>query len=248
MEKLSVVIITFNEEKNIERCLKSVRDIADEIIVLDSFSTDRTQEICEQYNATFLQHAFDGHIQQKNRVITHANYDLVLSLDADEAPDEALLQNIQKVKENRTADAYYFNRLTNYCGKWVKHSGWYPDRKLRLWDKYKGQWGGDNPHDKFEMQEGASEEHLKGDLLHYSYYTREDHIKQIHKFSDIASKAAYAKGKRANAMTPYFRGAWKFVRNYLMKLGILDGVTGWNVCRLTAWETYLKYNKLRKLG
>lgn len=246
MEKLSVVIITYNEERNIERCLKSVLPIADEIVVLDSFSSDRTEAICKNYNVQFYTHAFDGHIQQKNRAITYAKHNLVLSLDADEAPDETLLQSIQEAKENPQADGYYFNRKTNYCGTWIKNSGWYPDRKLRLWNKNKGQWGGDNPHDKFELLSGSSEHYLKGDLLHYSYYTIDQHKAQIKKFSTIASLAAYEKGKRASFITPMYRSFWKFIRNYFIKLGFLDGYAGIQVCSLTAKETYMKYKKLQK--
>ena len=168
--KLSVVIITFNEEQNIERCLQSIVNIADEIIVLDSFSTDKTEEICKKFNVKFHQHKFDGHIQQKNRALGLAENDYVLSLDADEVPNEILLSEIMRIKANLSSDAYYFNRLTNYCGKWIKHCGWYPDQKLRIWNKNKGEWGGVNPHDKVIMQENTSLEYLKGDLLHYSYY------------------------------------------------------------------------------
>ena len=166
--KLSVVIITFNEEKNIERCLKSVQEIADEIIVLDSFSSDKTEEICKKNNVSFYQHEFDGHIQQKNRVMNMANNDYVLSLDADECLDEALTEEIKKIKDNSTHKAYQFNRLTNYCGKWIKHCGWYPDVKLRIWDKNIARWGGINPHDKVIVDENIEVKHIKGDLLHYS--------------------------------------------------------------------------------
>src|SRR6476620_7997347 len=154
MIKLSVVIITFNEERNIGRCLKSVKEVADEIVVLDSFSKDKTREICESHGARFIQHAFDGHIQQKNRAITFAAYPHILSLDADEALDETLIDSIKKIKQNFTKDGYYLNRLTNYCGHWVRHCGWYPDRKLRLADSRKGHWTGVNPHDKYELFEG----------------------------------------------------------------------------------------------
>ena len=157
MTPISVVIITFNEEKNIGRCLESVKNIADEIVVLDSFSTDKTEEICLQHGASFFQHPFDGHIEQKNRAITYATYPHILSLDADEVLSPELEQSIKAVKENWQADGYYFNRLTNYCGKWIRHCGWYPDRKLRLWDSRKGKWGGVNPHDKYMLEPNAKQ-------------------------------------------------------------------------------------------
>ena len=247
MEKLSVVIITFNEERNIERCIKSVQSIADEIVVLDSFSTDRTKEICEQYNIRFSAHKFDGHIQQKNRALALANNEWVLSIDADEAPDSELLENIKLALENPKAEAYYFNRLTNYLGKWIRHSGWYPDQKLRLLKKSKGRWAGINPHDKIEMDEGIKAEYLKGELLHYSYYSIEQHIDQINKFTTIGAFEAHKKGKNSNMAIAIVKSTWKFIRDYFFKLGILDGYYGFVICSLSAWATFNKYLKLREL-
>jgi glycosyltransferase involved in cell wall biosynthesis len=246
--KLSVVIITFNEEKNIERCLLSVKDIADEIIVLDSFSKDNTQAICEQYGVKFFQHAFDGHIQQKNRAITYANNNHVLSLDADEALDPVLIQSIKTIKSNFSKQGYYMNRLTNYCGHWVKHCGWYPDTKLRLWDRTKGQWTGINPHDKFELHAGDKQtDHLKGDILHYSYYTLNDHYKQVDYFTNIASKAYFEKGKKAPYYKLILNPIAKFIDHYVLHLGFLDGKAGYLISKISAYATYLKYKKLRNL-
>ena len=165
--KLSVVIITFNEERNIERCIRSVEGIADDVVILDSFSKDRTCEIAAMLGARVVQHVFDGHIEQKNLAITHAKFPFILSLDADEALSDELRQSIQEVKNDKHADGYSMSRITNYCGKWIHHCGWYPDTKLRLWDSTKGRWGGINPHDKYEMDAGSGTELLKGDILHY---------------------------------------------------------------------------------
>ncbi len=247
MEKISAVIITFNEERNIRRCLESLTEVADEIIVLDSFSTDKTEDICREFGVKFHTHKFDGHIQQKNRAMEMAANDWVLSLDADEALDESLKAEIEKVKENLDADAYKFNRLTNYCGKWIKHSGWYPDVKLRLWNRKKGKWGGDNPHDKVIMQEGSSIKHLKGNLLHYSYYTVDEHVRQNDYFSSIGAEVLFEKGKKSSVFKACYKSAWMFFRNYFLKGGFLDGKYGFTVCRLTASGTYHKYIKLRNL-
>src|SRR3954465_7519353 len=151
MLPLSAVIITFNEEKNIARCLDSLIGIVDDVVVIDSFSTDKTEEICKSKGVRFIQHVFEGHIQQKNWAITQAKFPHILSLDADEALDETLKQSILLLKNNWQKDGYYMNRLTNYCGKWIRHCGWYPDKKLRLWDSRKGHWTGTNPHDKYEL-------------------------------------------------------------------------------------------------
>jgi glycosyltransferase involved in cell wall biosynthesis len=248
MPKLSVVIITYNEEKNIARCLDSVKDIADDIVVVDSFSNDQTEIICRQKGARFIQHKFDGHIEQKNWAVTQALYPHVLSLDADEALDETAKETILKIKEDWTQDGYYINRLTNYCGHWVRHCGWYPDTKLRLWDSRKGEWRGTNPHDKYELFDGdKNTKHISGDILHYSYYTINDHYKQVNYFTDILAKAQHKEGKQAPLLVLYLSPVVKFIRDYFLKLGILDGSAGFTICRVSAYATFLKYKKLRQL-
>jgi glycosyltransferase involved in cell wall biosynthesis len=246
--QLSVVIITFNEEKNIERCLNSVQAIADEIVILDSGSKDATKAICEQFkNVKFVVHAFDGHIQQKNRAITYATNPYVLSLDADEALDETLQQSINSIKQNWNCDGYEMNRLTNYCGHWVKHCGWYPDKKLRLWDSRKGHWTGINPHDEYRFTEKTNTGFLKGDILHYSYYTVNDHYKQVDYFTTIASKAYFEKKKKAPVYKLWVNPIAKFLDHFFLKLGFLDGKHGYLISKISAYATYLKYKKLRTL-
>lgn len=246
MPQISVVIITFNEEKNIARCLESVKDIADEIVVLDSFSKDKTKDICLAHGVKFYEHAFDGHIQQKNRAITYATYPHILSLDADEALDDTLKKSILEVKQNWTHDGYYMNRLTNYCGHWVKHCNWYPDTKLRLWDSRKGSWTGINPHDKYELKDGdKNTKHIKGDILHYSYYSLEDHYKQVEYFTNIASKAYVEAGKTAPLYKLIVNPIAKFIDHYILHLGFLDGKAGFLISKISAYATYLKYKKIR---
>lgn len=248
MVQLSVVIITFNEERNIARCLDSVKDIADDVVVLDSFSTDKTEEICKGKGARFFQHKFDGHIEQKNRAITYAKFSHILSLDADEALSEELKRSIAEVKNDFSRSGYYMNRLTNYCGKWIYHCGWYPDKKLRLWDSRKGRWGGTNPHDRYEMRDGdETTGFLKGDILHYSYYTVDDHYRQVDYFTDIAACALLKKGETAGPVKIYCSPVIKFIRDYFIKLGFLDGKAGFIISRISAYAAILKYKKLRAL-
>jgi len=247
MVSLSVVIITYNEERNIARCLTSVKGIADDIVVLDSFSTDQTEAICRSFGVRFFQHRFEGHIEQKNLAITHALFPHVLSLDADEALDDTLKQSIASVKSNWTKSGYYMNRLTNYCGKWIYHCGWYPDRKLRLWDSREGKWGGVNPHDKFELFQGDNNAgHLKGNILHYSYYTLDDHYRQVNYFTGILAKSQFEGGKRTNLVIMYLSPVVKFLRDYILKLGVLDGKAGFTISRISAYATFLKYRKIRQ--
>jgi glycosyltransferase involved in cell wall biosynthesis len=246
--KISAVIITFNEERNIERCLDSVAPVADEVIVVDSFSTDNTREICSSRNVKFIQHRFEGHIEQKNYAVSCANHDYVLSLDADEALSETLIQSIHSVKRDWRCDGYSFNRLTNYCGKWIRYSGWYPDTKTRLWFRSKGCWGGVNPHDRVEMEDGCRVCRLAGDLHHYSYLTVKDHINQINSYSEIAARAAYAKGIKAGLVADIVLNPFlTFFKKYLLKLGILDGYEGFLIAIHTAYGKFLKYIKLREL-
>lgn len=245
--KISAVVITFNEERNIERCLTSLVGVADEIVVVDSYSTDRTEEICRSFNARFIKHRFDGHIQQKNWAILQTSSPYILSLDADEALSDNLRVSILRAKENWTHDGYYFNRLTNYCGKWIRHTTWYPSRKLRLWDARKGSWGGYNPHDRFYLKQEASQHLLKGDLLHYSYYSISEHLDQINSFSSILAQSYYERGRRVNMFTIMFSPFWRFINDFLLRAGFLDGYYGFVVSMNSAHEVFLKYVKLKSI-
>lgn len=247
MQKLSAVIITFNEERNIARCLDSLQGVVDEIIIVDSFSTDTTQEIATKYNAVFIQHAFEGHIQQKNFALSQASNDFVISLDADEALSETLRNSILKVKKGQISDGYSMNRLSNYCGHWIRHGSWYPDKKLRLFDRRKVQWAGFNPHDKAEAIEGSVLNHLDGDILHYTYYTIEEHVRKLDYFSTIAAKAYFEKNKQAGWFDLAIRPGFAFFRDFILRAGFLDGYYGWVIARFTAHYTMQKYVKLRFL-
>ena len=247
MQKLSVAIITFNEEKNIKRCLESVQEVADEIVVVDSFSKDKTREICEQYGVRFIQNPFGGHVEQKNFAAAQCSHDLVLSLDADESLSPRLKQSIMTVKANQAVDGYTFNRATYFCGQHIKHCGWYPDPSLRLWNRSKGKWAGNNPHDKYYMNQGTTVAHLEGDLLHYSYYTIEEHVTQLNKFSSISAKSKFLKGKKSSVLKITVYPAWRFFRDYFIKLGFLDGYYGFVICVNSAHEVFQKYIKLHDL-
>jgi glycosyltransferase involved in cell wall biosynthesis len=246
--KISAVVITYNEENNIGRCLESLMETVDEIVVVDSYSSDATGEICKEKGVDFIQHPFEGHIEQKNYALSCASNDYVLSLDADEALSEELIDSIQTAKGNWNADGYWVNRLTNYCGKWIRHCGWYPDRKIRMWDRSRGHWGGVNPHDHVVMDHNSRLNHLSGDLLHFSYPSIQNHISQINSFSDIAARAAFERGRRSNmALDICLNPMLTFFKKYLLKLGVLDGYEGFVISISTAYGKFLKYIKLREL-
>ncbi len=250
--RLSVVIITFNEENNIGNCIQSVKSLADEIIVVDSFSTDRTCEISENMGATVVQHAFEGHIQQKNWARLQANFDWVLSLDADECLSPELSEAILTIKQNQFSEktpdnkpiyGYTMNRLNHLGGNPIKGCGWYPDRKLRLWYKRFGSWAGTNPHDRFELQDPLAVKHLQGDLLHYTYSDRNAVLKQAVKFGKIGSKTL----EDSNLMTIFLKfitsPTLKFLKNYFIKGGIFYGVNGIYICMCQWLESFIKYGR-----
>jgi glycosyltransferase involved in cell wall biosynthesis len=244
---ISAVIITFNEEKNIERCLASLQGIIDEIVVVDSFSTDRTKDICHQYNVRFFQQEWMGYAEQKNYANSLAKYDYILSLDADEALSAELQQEIVDLKLRKHQ---YFvgqlNRLTNYCGQWIYHCGWYPDRKIRIFNRNEAKWTG-SIHETISCPNDISVIVLKGNLLHYSYYSIEDHIKQMDIFSTYTAVKAFEEGEKVTFFSLIIKSCWKFLRNYIFKGGVLDGYYGYIICRISAFATFLKYVKLKQL-
>jgi glycosyltransferase involved in cell wall biosynthesis len=244
MTPLSVVIITKNEEENIGACIEAVREIADEILVLDSFSTDKTEQICREKGARFEQHKFDGHIQQKNRAKDLAKHEWVLSLDADERPDAILLKNIISLKEQNfpgNIAGYSMNRLNFYCSKPIKTCGWYPDTKLRLWQKQCGAWTGINPHDRFELNDGFTSAHIPGNILHNTYPTHEDMVRQVNKFAHIAAEQFSKKPLVWLLFKMLFSPIFKYTKNYLINQGFLDGKAGFQICRYQAIEVFKKY-------
>ena len=247
MIQISGTIITFNEEKNIARCIESMLPVCDEIIVLDSKSTDRTKEICSKYNVIFKEQSFLGHVEQKNKAIEFASNDFILSLDADEALNKELQDQIIEFKKIRNADALKFNRLTNYVDQWIRHCDWYPDVKVRVWHKDIGKWGGTNPHDLIILTEGAKVRHLKGDLLHYSYESISDHLRQTNKFTTIAAKAAFKNGTRSSNFKIVTRHIFKFIKDYFLRMGFREGRYGFIICVINAMSSMLKYAKLKEL-
>ena len=245
---ISVVIITYNEVTNLERCIASVTTIADDIVVVDSFSTDGTQQLAQSLGARVIEHAFDGHIEQKNWAITQAKFPYILSLDADEELSPQLITHLQQLKTTTMAHGYYINRLTSFCGQWIHHSGWYPDKKLRLFNSTKGVWQGINPHDEYVLQPNASSLTIYANLLHYSFATKAQYHTQQAYFTSLSANAYRQLGKRATAVKLYINPAFKFIKNYVFRLGFLDGYNGLYLCYYNGYYTYIKYKKLKALA
>ena len=247
MHPLSVVIITFNEEQNIERCIKSVKEVADEIIVLDSFSTDQTVIISRSLGAVIYQEIFRGYIGQKNLAIQLASHNYVLSLDADETLDEKLAASILSVKNDFSCRAYRMNRCTNYCGHFIRHGLWYPDPKIRLFDRRCARWAGMNPHDKIEVDNHFSIRRLDGDILHYSFTSPDDLVWQNNRLSSISAASLYARGRRSSWFKMLARPAWAFINGYFFRLGFLDGFDGFTIAVHTSHQVFMKYSKLFRM-
>ena len=249
MDKISAVIITYNEAKNIARCIESLLNVADEIVIVDSFSTDETPAICRKYPVKFHQTDWKGYAATKNYANSLAEYDYILSVDADEAPDETLQKNILLAKQNGLSGAYSVNRLTNYCGKWIRHSGWYPDVKTRLFNKINACWEGAFVHEELKFKTAVpSVVQLDGHLLHYSYYDFEDHQKRADKYSILTAQKLHHNGVRVSVIKPYLSGLGRFIAMYILKSGWRDGYMGWKIASISAKSNILKYKELIRLN
>jgi glycosyltransferase involved in cell wall biosynthesis len=248
MAGLSVILITFNEEKKIARCIASVKPIADEIIVMDSFSTDSTMAIAKEMGTRFYQRAFQGYGDQKNAGMALAAHDFVLFIDADEFLSETLRHSIEKEKiKGFSGDGYTMNRLNNYCGKWIRHGSWYPDQKLRIINRHKGHWNNNIVHEGLIMQDGLSIYHLKGNLLHQAYSNFDDHIEKNNRYSKLSAQLLFEKGKRGPGYKIVFNPFWAFFKSYFLMFGFLDGFYGFVIAINIAHLTFLKYIKLYQL-
>ncbi len=243
MIRITATIITFNEEENIRGALESVK-WADEIVVVDSGSCDATVEICREYTDRVFHNPWPGHIEQKNFAVSRASGDWIISIDADERVTPALAEEIKRAVENPSADAYSIPRRAFYLGRWINHSGWYPDRKVRLFRKDRGRWSGVNPHDKVAVQGRVGK--LKGDILHYTYRNISSHVGAMNSFTDISSRELLHRGKgRMSDML--LRPLWAFIKKYFIKQGFRDGVPGFIIAVSTGYYVFLKYAKLWEL-
>jgi glycosyltransferase involved in cell wall biosynthesis len=245
--KISAVIITYNEAANIARCLDAAQLVADEIIIVDSFSKDKTKIICESYNVRFFERKFDGYGEQKNWGNAQATGNFILSLDADEVLSEKLIRDILKQKENPTHQAFRLNRLTNFSGTWVRFAGFYPDRKVRLWHKDAATWIGKAVHEVLKVKEGVKVGQLKGDLLHYSFYSVFDYLSRQNKYAKLSVTEQLKHGKTPKFLPSLFKGFYKFFLLYFLKLGFVHGFHGFVICLNGAGKYLINYAKYRQI-
>ena len=246
MIKVSAVIITLNEEQNIKRCIESIKNIADEIIVVDSYSNDKTVSIAQNYHAKVFYHKFKGFGDQKTFAIDQACYDWVLSIDADEVLSPELQASLLEAKKGPSYDAYNINILPNYCGKWIRHCGWYPQPKLRFFNKHQCTINSNKVHESILMSDkNAKIGSLEGNILHYSYKSISDHIRKIDLYSELAARNAVHKGEKITFIKILLIPPWKFIYNFIFRGGFLDGYMGYVVCKNIAYSGFIKYIKIR---
>ena len=241
--KISATVVCYNEEDNIERCLKSLL-WADEIIVVDSFSTDRTVELCKKYTKRVYQREWPGFIQQKSYAVSLAQYEWVFSLDSDEIVTEKLRDEIltRLSTDKDKINGYYVKRHSFYLGRWINHGGWYPDYKLRLFKKSEVVCGGENPHDKYFVNGKTAR--LNGEIEHYTYRSISDQLSTIDKFSEISADGLFRKGSRFALVKMFFKPPVKFFETYVYKLGFLDGLAGFIISVLSSYYIFVKFAKL----
>ncbi|MFZ2899958.1 MAG: glycosyltransferase family 2 protein [Saprospiraceae bacterium] len=242
---ISAVVITLNEASNIETCVKALLQVTGDVVVVDAFSTDGTHDLAKALGARVVQAEWIGYSHNKNLGNQAARHDWILSVDADEVLSDELIQTLKGLQPQPGA-VYELDRLTNYCGKWIRHCGWYPDWKPRLFDRREVRWQGDYVHETLALPEGFKAIRLKGKLLHYSYKTRADHWQRIERYAELSAREMHARGKRATWVKLYLSPAIRFLRTLLLNQAFLDGWAGWVISWSGARLVYRKYRKLRE--
>ena len=241
--KISATIITFNEQKNIARAIESLR-CCDEVVVVDSGSTDRTAEIARRLGARVIEHPWEGFAKQKNIAAGAAAHDWILSIDADESLSEALEAEIWQLKKRGPEfDAYTVPRLAQYLGRWILHSGWYPDRKVRLYDRRKARWVGSYVHESVQVDGRIG--HLEANLLHYTCDSLSQHLETMNRYTTLAAEQLVAEKVRIGWRHLLVDPPWTFFRTYVLKLGFLDGVEGLAIAYMAAVYNFVKYAKAK---
>jgi glycosyltransferase involved in cell wall biosynthesis len=247
MIQISAVIITFNEAANIERCVRSVADVVDDILVVDSFSTDSTVAIAEGCGARVVQHPWEDYNKQREFAAHAALHDHVLALDADEFLSPELLVSLREVREKWTSDCYSFNRLNRIGDRWIRHGGWYPDRKVRLFDRSKVTFVSNRGHDSVVPIAGATTDWLAGDLLHYANSNLHDRVVRVNQTSTEAARFDYLHGKKSALWRILLKPPARFLGEYFLRQGFRDGFYGLAIARTSAQYVYLRESKLREM-
>jgi glycosyltransferase involved in cell wall biosynthesis len=244
--KISVVIITYNEEDRLEAALSSVEEIASEIIIVDSYSTDDTIKIAKEYTDRVYQRKWTNFSDQKNFANSKASYPWILSLDADEKLSPELKDEIKALMQSEhDYTGFSVPRMVFYLGRWIRHSGWYPDRKIRLFRKDQAHWEGEYVHESLVIEGNIKK--LKGFLYHFTYRNIHDHLDRINLFSDLGARKIYAQNKKSHWYHFVFIPFFRFMKTYFWKLGFLDGFAGFVIAVLHGYAGFVRYAKLREI-
>jgi glycosyltransferase involved in cell wall biosynthesis len=247
--KISCILITMNEEVNLARCLGSTSGLVDEIVIVDSGSRDGTAAIAEHFGARWIHQDWLGYVGQRNLAIAEARHDWILVLDADEELSPRLRDEILRLRTNGPPPdirGFSMPRCVRYDGRWIRHGDWYPDRLIRLFRSGSARYTGAKVHERLDFTGRVIP--LEGDLHHYSFCDEADHRSRARHYARLWAESRWEAGNRCGALAPFLHGAFRWLRGYLLKAGFLDGVQGWRVARICAWETHLKYSLLRALG
>ena len=244
---ISACVIAKDEADRIGPCLESLA-FCDEIVVLDSGSTDGTQDLCRAAGARVIETDWPGWVAQKNRAVEAASHDWILSLDADERVDAELRAQVEALRDGAlgqddTPRAYEMTRRVWYLGRWIKHGGWYPEWRIRLFDRRHARWGGMDPHDRIETEARVGRIRT-GNLEHFTYRSMQDHFRQMIRFSHVTAEEMYARGRRHSFWAMLLRPPYRFFHMYILRLGFLDGRAGFVLARLGAYFVFMKYAQL----
>jgi glycosyltransferase involved in cell wall biosynthesis len=242
--KISATIVAFNEERNIGRAIGSLVPCVDEIVVVDSGSSDRTREIAASLGARVIEEPWRGYAAQKNFAASCAVNDWILSIDADEEVTPALATEIASLQP-QTFNAWNMPRLARYLGRWIRHSGWYPDPKVRLYHREHARWQGEYVHES--VQVSGSVGHLKNDLLHFTCDSLSEHLRTLDRYTSLAAQELVASAKPVPFRRLVTGPAWTFLRSYVIDRGFLDGAHGFMIAGMASFYTFMKYAKARQL-
>lgn len=244
--QISAVIITHNEAKVIGECLEALKKVCNDIVVLDGFSEDETPDICKKMGVRLIQQKWLGYTQTKNHGNTLAKNDWILSIDSDEILSDDLITSLKNI-ELKNGEVYSLDRLTNFCGKWIYHSGWYPEWKIRLFNKKNVKWQGEFVHETLNIPDHFHEIQLKGKLYHYSYKDKNDHLIRIKKYARLSAQERFENGKKASFAKIWLSPIARFFRTYFLKKGFLDGREGFIISWRSAYMVNLRYSILKEL-
>lgn len=245
--KISAVIITFNEERYIGQCIDALKDVVDEIVVIDSFSSDKTEKISRQKNVVFIQQKWEGYSSTKNIGNQLAKHTYILSVDADEKPDEKLKSEILSLKKAGFNGSYSVSRKNYYGNYWVRHCGWYPDKKIRIFNKYESKWTGDFVHETLKTPRNGTVYELKGNIEHYTISDNKHHLQTIHKYAKLAAQNAINNNKSLSLWWAIRSYITTFIKIYFIKKGILDGVIGLRIAINSGYSKWLRYKYYNNL-